>query len=283
MQSPDFRNRPCALSLPRAAAAIAVSACALALPGHAFAQWTDANFTFRVGGFFPSVDTRARADGNNGLIGTVLDFETDLGLSDSKTLPIVDLEWRFANNHRLTLNYLDLSRDATSTLKGSVSWQGQVYPINTQVHSEFDSKILAFSYLWSFYHTPVTEIAGGIGIHNANLKASLTAVGGTTGLTASREASGNAPLPILTFRAAQKFSEQFGGELRYQWFGIKYGDYDGSLNVFNAAVSYYPWKNWGIEAGYNYSKYDIKVSSDKWVGEANYKFNGPVLALVASF
>ena len=53
--------------------------------------------------------------------------------------------------------------------------------------------------------------------------------------------------------------------------------------LFNAAVSYYPWKNWGIEAGYNLTKYDIKVSKESWNGEANYKFNGPVLSFVGSF
>ena len=28
---------------------------------------------------------------------------------------------------------------------------------------------------------------------------------------------------------------------------------------------------------------DIKVKKDSWNGEANYKFNGPVVAFVASF
>jgi hypothetical protein len=277
------RNLRRVLPWPRAAAAIAALAGALALPTSALAQMTDSNFVFRIGGFFPKVDTHARADGNNGLLGTNIDFETDLGLDDSKTLPIVDMDWRLGYNHRLTLGYLDLSRDATNTLHASITWQGQVFPIATQVHSEFDSKILQFSYLYSFFHTPETEIAAGLGIHNANLKAQLNAVGTNTGLTATREASGNAPLPVLTFRAAQKFGPQIGAEFRYQWFGIKYGDYDGSLNVFNAAVSYYPWRNWGLEVGYNYSKYDLKVSRDSWHGEANYKFDGPVVAIVASF
>ena len=277
------RNLHRVFSSPRAAAAIAALAGALALPAPVLAQMTDSNFMFRIGGFFPKVDTHARADGNNGLIGTNIDFESDLGLDDSKTLPIIDLEWRIGHNHRLTLGYLDLSRDATNTLHASITWQGQVYPIATQVRSEFDSKILQFSYLWSFYHTPDTELSAGLGIHNANLKATISAVGNNTGLSTSREASGNAPLPVISFRAAQKFSPQIGAELRYQWFGIKYGDYDGSLNVFNAAVSYYPWRNWGLEVGYNFSKYDLKVSRDSWHGEANYKFDGPVIAFVGSF
>jgi len=283
MQSIPTRHLHRVLPSPRNAAAIAALAGALALPGQALAQWTDSNFSFRVGGFFPQVDTKARADGNGGLIGTTIDFESDLGLGDSKTLPVVDMDWRFAQHHRITLNYLNLSRDATGVLKTTITWQGQVYPVNTTVHSEFDSSVLAVSYLYSFYHTPETELAAGVGIHHATLKASISAVGGNTGLTASREGSVKAPLPIITLRATQKFSDHFGGELRYQWFGIKYGDYDGSLNVFNAAVSYYPWKNWGIEAGYNLTKYDIKVSKESWNGEANYKFNGPVLSFVGSF
>ena len=99
----------------------------------------------------------------------------------------------------------------------------------------------------------------------------------------SPSVSANAPLPVIALRAEQRFAEQWKGELRYQWFGIKVGDYDGSLNVFNGAIAYYPWKNWGVEAGYNYSRYDLKVSREAWTGEAKYQFHGPVLALVATF
>jgi hypothetical protein len=95
MQPIPTRHLHCVLPSPRAAAAIAALAGALTLPGQALAQWTDANFAFRIGGFFPQVDTKARADGNGGLLGTTIDFESDLGLDDSKTPPVVDMDWRF--------------------------------------------------------------------------------------------------------------------------------------------------------------------------------------------
>jgi hypothetical protein len=71
--------------------------------------------------------------------------------------------------------------------------------------------------------------------------------------------------------------------LNYRWFGIEYGDYDGSLNVFNALLSYFPWRNIGFEGGYSYSRYDLKVQKDSWRGEAKYTFKGPVIAIVGAF
>jgi hypothetical protein len=268
-------------SISRSAACAAIVAGALACPTEVFAQAADATWLIRAAAFFPSVDTHVRADGNNGQIGTAIDFETDLGLDDSKTLPVIEIEWRMAANHRLDLGYLNLARSATSVLKGSISWQGQIYPVSTTVNGEFDSRILALTYLYSFYHTPGTEIAAGLGIHNANLKSSISAAGIAVG--GSREVSANAPLPVIALRASQKFTEAVSGELRYQWFGLKYGDYDGSLHVANATVAYYPWKNWGFEAGYAYNRYDLKVQKDSWRGEAQYKFSGPTLAFVAAF
>ena len=81
---------------------------AAGLPGIAAAQGRPDTWVFRVSGFFPTIDTHARADGNNGQIGTTIDFETDLGLEDSKTLPVLDAMWRFLPNHRLQLTSYSL-------------------------------------------------------------------------------------------------------------------------------------------------------------------------------
>jgi hypothetical protein len=261
--------------------ALASLAAAIIVPSTACAQMAaDSTWFFRLGAFFPNIDTKARADGTGGRVGTSIDFESDLGLSDTKTLPIFDASWRFAPNHRLELGFLDLSRSGSTTLTADIEWQGQTFSRSTQVRGEFDSQITSFSYLYSFYHTPATELSAGIGLFYTKLEAGISNQGP---LSVNRSVTANAPLPVIALRAEQRFSEQWRGELRYQWFGIKVGDYDGSLNVFNAAVAYYPWKNWGVEAGYNYSRYDLKVSRDAWTGEAKYQFHGPVLALVATF
>jgi hypothetical protein len=86
--------------------AVALFLAAVLAPAGAMAQAARGDtFVFRIGGFFPNIDTHARADSNSGLIGTTIDFETDLGLEDSKTLPILDATWRFLPHHRLQLSY----------------------------------------------------------------------------------------------------------------------------------------------------------------------------------
>jgi hypothetical protein len=258
-----------------------IAAAVLLAPSISFAQSpVDETWSFRLGAFFPNIDTKARADGTGGRVGTSIDFESDLGLSSSKTLPIFDATWRVAPNHRVEFGYLDLSRTGSTTLTANIEWQGETFSRSTQVRGEFDSQIIAATYLYSFYRTPATELSAGIGVFYTKLEAGISNEGP---LSIDRSVTANAPLPVIALRAEQRFAEQWKGELRYQWFGIKAGDYDGSLNVFNGAVAYYPWKNWGVEAGYNYSRYDLKVSRDAWRGEAKYQFHGPVVSLVGRF
>ena len=258
------------------------AACVLALlPAAAAAQVRGDTWVFRAAGFFPKIDTKASVDGSGGRLGTTVDFESDIGLDDSKTLPIVDMIWRFLPNHRLQLSYLDLSRSATSVLRTQINWGDQTFQVNSNVHGEFDSKVTALTYLYSFYRTPETELSAGLGLHYTDLDASLSAV--ISPLSVSRSVSAKAPLPVIAFNLAQRFTDTIGGELRYQWFGIKVQEYDGSLNVFNAVLSWYPWRNVGFEGGYNYTRYDIGVDKESWRGDAKYTFKGPTLGIVASF
>ena len=245
-------------------------------------------FFVRAGAFFPKIETVVRADGKNGLIGTSIDFESDLGLEDTKTLPVFDAAWRFSPNHRIEFNYLNSSRDSTATLQRDLTWNGEVYPVNAQVRSEFDARIAALSYLYSLYRTADTELALGIGLHTVKLSAGLDVQG--TSLQRSGSISATAPLPVIAVRGSTRIVGNVSAELRYQWFGISVGDYSGSLNAVNFAVSWYPWRSatdaWkglGFEAGYNYYRYDLEASRERWNGEAKYEFKGPMIAVVGAF
>ena len=44
-------------------------------------------FTFTIDAFFPNLDTRVRVDASDGSPGTTIDFEQNLGMSDTETLP----------------------------------------------------------------------------------------------------------------------------------------------------------------------------------------------------
>jgi hypothetical protein len=45
------------------------------------------------------------------LAGTLLDFESDMGIDTSPTLPMLGVQWWFADRHALDLAYFELSRN----------------------------------------------------------------------------------------------------------------------------------------------------------------------------
>jgi hypothetical protein len=257
------------------------AALLVSLPMAAFAQQQPQlpAFEFRLGAFWPSIDTTVQANASNGAIGSTINMESDLGLQSSKTLPIFDASWRFAPRHRLEFNYVSLDRSATATASGEIRFGDTVFPVSTNVVSKFDSTVYALTYLYSLYQDSNNEVAVGIGVDYTDLTVGISSSLGS--LSASKGAK--APLPVLALTGTTRWTNEWTAKAGVQWFGIKYGDYDGTLDVFNAAVQYYPVKNWGVEGGYSYYKYRLNVNKSDWDGNANYKFSGPTLSLVGRF
>jgi len=260
------------------------AALLFALPACALAQQQPPQletFEFHIGAFWPKIETVVQANGSQGQVGTTINFESELGFADSRTLPIFDASWRFAQRHRLMFDFVKLDRNASTTASGEIRFGDTVFPVNAQLNSTFDSEIYALSYLYSLYQDKESELAIGLGIDYTKLTAGISSAVLTQSLSSSKSAS--APLPVLVLQGSTKFADQWSASLKFDWFGIKYGDYDGSLNVASAAVQYFPVKNWGIEGGYSYYKYRLDITKSDWNGNANYKFYGPTLSLVGRF
>ena len=71
-------------------------------------------FLARVDLFFPNLDTKIRVDASDGSIGTTIDFEQNLGMSDTETLGGIGFGWRFAKKHRLRLDHFNLDRSGSA-------------------------------------------------------------------------------------------------------------------------------------------------------------------------
>ena len=237
------------------------------------------HFSFRLGAFFPNVDTKASVNASNGTAGTTVDFETDLKLSDSKTLPVMDATWRFSPRHRLVLDYFSLDRSASGTLSGTINWGDQVFTRNTTVKGDFNSDVLALTYLYSLALDKDSELAVGVGLHNTKFTAGISSTAGSVSVSKSA----NAPLPVLALQGTARFMENWRANAGVKWLSLKVGDYDGKLTVFQAGIQYFPVKNWGIEGAYLANEYKLDVSKPDYKGSMKYKFNGPSISLIGQF
>ncbi len=250
-----------------------------AAPGTPWAQGLEREtVAIRLGAYVArtSTDIVANAAGSPG---SAVSFEDDLGMASSSTDPIFGASWRFAQRHRLELVYFSLSRSASHEIDRELIIDGTVYPVDTVVSSTFKSDVAALTYYYSLWQSPEYELALGIGVHNTTFKPSLSA--SAQGLSTSL--STDVPLPVLALRGDMRFNEHWQGSVAAKWFGLNYGDYDGGLSTFDVSVTYLFTKNWGLQAAYAFNRYKFDVAKTDWNGSFNYKFSGPVLALVAQF
>jgi len=110
-----------------------------------------------AGLWFPGADMTVTSAGTgalNGLTGTTIGAQTDLGMPNSKTLPVLTLTLRPAKNHKFRLNFVPIQFDGTSTISRNIDFNGQRYRIGLPVTSTLDWKSARFGYEYDFLSKP---------------------------------------------------------------------------------------------------------------------------------
>jgi len=263
------------LKLPLIAATLA------AAPAFAADSAWVAPFTIQLGAFSAQASTNVRLDSDRGGgIGTSINLESDLNLTDRKTLPDLEFLWRINPRHGIEGSYVRLNRSGSRTITGEINWGEISFPVNTEVNSTFDSDVWRVAYRYS----PINDGAGNelallLGAHYTTLKTSLSGPSGNLSQTASVDF----PLPTIGLRGGWRFADNWRLTGFAQLLKVKIGDYDGGLYNGAAAVewAFLPQAYAGL--GYNYYKYTLTSTKEHARGEFNFRFDGPALYVAWAF
>ena len=250
----------------------------LAGPACAAEPW-DAPFTLQVGAFRADATTTVRYDADNGLPGTSVGFEADLGLTRTKTLPQLDFLWRFNARHAVEGSYVSLDRDGRRTISGEIRFGDEVFPVNASVDSFFESDTFRVAYRYSPINQAGTELAFLLGAHYTKVRAGIATNVGSR----SEEASVDFPLPTLGVRGAWRFADQWRFNGFAQALKLRYGDYDGALYQLSAGIewAFLPQAYAGL--GYSYYKYELTQNKPEERIRFDYRFDGPALYFAWAF
>jgi hypothetical protein len=235
-------------------------------------------WTLRVGAFQPKADTTARLDGAGGMIGTKINLEDDLGLSDRDTLGSALLSVRLANRWRIEAEYFSLDRSNTKAIDRTIEWGDISFPVNTVVNGSFDSTIYRLSGGYSIIKDNKSELGVALGLFATDFSATLASSG-----IGSQTGDVLVPLPTIGIYAAYALSPRWLVSGRVDYFGIKYGDYDGSLLNATIGLDYRFFRNFAVGVGYRHVEYNLSVTKPKFDGELNYNLSGPIAYIEASF
>lgn len=86
------------------------------------------------------------------------------------------------------------------------------------------------------------------------------------------------PLPVIGLRGSFALAPQWFIRQSFDYFYIKYGDYEGQLVDFNVAFEWDFWKYAGVGVGYNYVQMDLDYDgSDNFLSEINLGYGGFLL------
>ncbi|EGV50276.1 hypothetical protein [Candidatus Endoriftia persephone] len=233
----------------------------------------------RLAAFWASTATELRLDSKDGTIGTSFNMEDQLGLGEREILPMLDITYRFNENHAIDLSYVELSRSGSSMLNSTITIDGEDYTVDTLVDSFFDSKVARLAWRYKLYQNEDWQIESLLGVHVTSLSTGIS----TRLAGPSYDADVSIPLPSLGLDGAYWISPKLKLDAWAQVFALDYDAYSGSLVNGSISVRYDFSKNFGIGGGYTYYGYSLSADDDNLRGEFDYTFQGPMLYLQAGY
>ena len=217
-----------------------------------------------------------------------VDIERDTGIPDSTSDFRLEGYLRLGKRHRLQLGFIQMNREAVNRLTGQIEWEDQVFPIDAQLATIWDTRVLSFQYRFSVFQRERVDVGVSLGLFAMKIKSGIAL--GSSIADVSEDVSQEAPLPMLGLGIEWEFARNFMLRARGQYLAISLKDtLDGNWAEGSAAVEWYPLESFrqlGIGAGYNCANIDVQLE----IGEVSlqdfqykYKFRGPVVYAVLSF
>jgi len=197
-----------------------------------------------------------------------VDAEEALGLEDTFAVFRAEGFWRITRRNRVDFSYYEMKRDGSTFLGVDIPGIG---PKGSRVESDFSMTIVKGAYAWSFFKNDNFDlgISGGLYVLGTDFKIEAADLGRV------QSTNFTAPLPVIGLRGSFALTPQWFIRQSFDYFYIKYGDYEGQLVDFNVALEWDFWKYAGVGVGYNFVQMDLDYSGgDNFLSKINLGYGG---------
>lgn len=239
----------------------------------------ESGWGFSLGAFFAEQDMKTEFDVNLGDLGVAVDFEEDLGFTNSQSVFRFTAFYDFNERHRLNLDVFDLSQSSVATLTEEIEWRESVFPIGSEILTAHDLSIykVAYTYYMLRRENYRLGMTGGLYIADIALRLDL--------LENDIEERGEvtAPLPVLGFRGEYFFTDRWRASLSAEWFALETGDYQGHLRDILLSVDYRFGDHTAAGVGYNNVKIDVDATEVALRAHLIWQYSGFIGYLRFSF
>jgi hypothetical protein len=244
-------------------------------------------FYVALGTYILESDTEVRLDGDT-TNGTPVDWERALGDDGDQTRFRIDGYWRFADRHKMRFLWFNSATSNSRSLEDEIEWGGVTYPVDAEIKAESNFDIYEIAYEYAFLKRENYELSGTIGLHWTTMSLALegeaSIVGGEphTG-SVRKEGSVDLPLPVFGLRGLWNLTHDFWIDASVQYFTLSIDEYDGSVTDWRAAFLWQPNKWVGLGAGYNQFNVDVDLDKDRFKGQLDWTYKGPMIFYSIAF
>ena len=271
----------------RPAPAVLLATLPLALLGTPAAAQEADRFTLRLGGMSAGAETTLSA--STRYQGEPYRFSERIDFGSDEWVPRVDGVFRMGERHRLVFDYFNYDKKRRETLGEDISFDEVTIPAGSFAEAQLDFQLASLVYDYAVIENDGFSLGLQLGAEWAKAEASLDAQAGADRWRDSASEDGYAP--VVGVRMTARPSERWLLNLQAQYLDAgwgDFGDYDGSISRANAVAEYRFTDRFGLFAGYEWYRLDVKRSvsgddlQDGIVGW-DQRFKGPVVGVTFAF
>lgn len=243
----------------------------------------------------PSFDSRVRLDSEVLGVGTGLDLERDLGIDSSSQELRVALGFRLGERFRLDADHVGFDRSGSNTLSRQVQFGDVVYAADAELASRVESTHTGVSLRFSFFHSPVADVAVSLGGSWLDVSAEISGVAtatasgvpvGSTVIAEKGEASG--PVPLVGLHGAFWLADRVRLRVDGRYFDLDtflddFEGWSGSMTEYAVGADWFvlPWL--AVSGGYAGTQIDADFDDGDNIGSVKYAFDGFRLGTIFAF
>jgi hypothetical protein len=231
-----------------------------------------------IGGYSPAdFETNVRIDPElSGGEGTLVSFENDLGLEESRNLQRFAVQWNPFRRHELAASHFSATRRGFEQIDREITFRDQVYPVQAAVTTELDLDYWSASYTFWARRSDRDSFGISLGAATIAIDAGISAqIPGAT-VAVTEEAETEVPVLLAGLQGRVAFSPRFFGEAAVSTLpSVTIENYTGSALTGQARLEYRPVRWFGIGAAYHYFRMDIDVEDADLTGALDMTIRGP--------
>jgi hypothetical protein len=242
-----------------------------------------------IGGYRPTLNTTTRLDADNGLGGTSIDLEDDLGMDSDVTTLWGELNLSLGRRSSLWFSYTGIQRSSSRSLGKEITFGGLTFAANAKVTAHANSNYYFAAWRYALLFSAENEFGLSLGLTVVDLKSdiqyetsAILGIPGFAGPGEKREANLTAPAPLVGAYLISRIGRFAGFRLAGQFTKINVSGYTGTMLDGRAGLEFYPVPVAGIGIGY----YANRLTIDQGFGPSgtlDYSMNGPLVYLRLGF